>query len=57
MASRTWRRAWWTNDPAVTVCTVSDCGCPIQRAVNGTVEDGLRKHLATVHPESGRVLR
>lgn len=43
------RRDWWVNDPAVVMCELDGCGCPIQRTPTGTVEDGLRLHVATVH--------
>lgn len=41
------RRDWWVDDPAVDMCDL--CGCPIQRTPNGTVADGLRLHVQTVH--------
>lgn len=39
---------WWTGDPKVIACEA--CGCPIQRTLKGTVADGLRAHVKTVHP-------
>lgn len=46
----TGRRDWWANDPAVAMCPIVECGCPIQRTLKGTVEDGMRLHFAYVHP-------
>lgn len=28
------------------------CGCCVQRTPEGTVDDGMRAHLRTVHPET-----
>lgn len=39
---------WWQDDPNVVACEL--CGCPIQRTPTGTVADGLRLHVNTVHP-------
>ena len=29
-----------------------ECGCFIQRTPEGSIEDGMRAHFATVHPGS-----
>lgn len=41
------RRDWWAEDTDVAMCEL--CGCPIQRTPAGTLADGLRLHVRTVH--------
>lgn len=47
---KTFHPRWWVADPAVAMCPIKECGCPIQRTYHGTVQDGMRLHFSFVHP-------